>query len=99
MLVKYISSSTRLGQASEAERKKKAKYAHLESSHYFVPVAVETLGVLGSEARTLLRDLGRRLKDSTLEPRCHSVQSLPRKCPPGHYSPVNNVPRTLFTSE
>ena len=23
---------------------------------------------------------------------CHSVQSPPRKCPPGHYSPVNNVP-------
>ena len=57
--------------ADEAERKKKAKYAHLESSHYFVPVAVETLGVLGSEARTLLRDLGRRLKDSTLEPWSH----------------------------
>ena len=49
--------------ADEAERKKKAKYAHLESSHHFVPVAVETLGVLGSEVRTLLRDLGRRLKD------------------------------------
>ena len=57
--------------ADEAERKKKAKYAHLESSHHFVPVAVETLGVLGSEARTLLRDLGRRLKDSTLEPLSH----------------------------
>ena len=57
--------------ADEAERKKKAKYAHLESSHHFVPVAVETLGVLGSEARTLLRDLGRRLKDSTMEPLSH----------------------------
>ena len=43
----------------------------MESSHHFVPVAVETLGVFGSEARTLLRDLGRRLKDSTLEPRSH----------------------------
>ena len=33
--------------ASEAERKKKAKYAHLEPSHYFMPIAVETLGAFG----------------------------------------------------
>ena len=33
--------------AEEAERKKKAKYAHLEASHCFIPVATETLGVFG----------------------------------------------------
>ena len=27
--------------ASKAERRKKAKYIHLEPSHYFVPIAVE----------------------------------------------------------
>ncbi len=30
-----------------AEKKKKAKYSYLESSHHFVPAAVESLGVWG----------------------------------------------------
>ena len=38
--------------AEEAERRKKVKYTHLETSHCFsfIPVAVETLGVFGPEA-------------------------------------------------
>ena len=48
--------------ADEAERKKKVKYAHLENSHHFVPVAVETLVVFGSEARSFFKDLGGRIK-------------------------------------
>ena len=51
--------------ADEAERKKKVKYAHLENSHHFVPVAVETLGVFGSEARSFFKDLGGRIKAYT----------------------------------
>ena len=31
--------------AEEAERRKKAKYSHLESSYCFISVTVETLGV------------------------------------------------------
>ena len=54
--------------AEEAERRKKAKYAHLEASHYFVPVAIETLGVYGPEARSFLKDLGHRITSATLEP-------------------------------
>ncbi len=57
--------------AEEAKKKKKAKYSHLESSHHFVPVAVESLGVLGPEARFFFLDLGRRLMDTTLEPLSH----------------------------
>ena len=38
--------------ADEAERKKKVKYSHLENSHHFISVVVETMGVFGSEARS-----------------------------------------------
>ena len=51
--------------ADEAERKKKVRYAHLENSHHFVPVAVETLGVFGSEARSFFKDLGGPIKAHT----------------------------------
>ena len=54
--------------AEEAERRKKVKYSHLESSYCFIPVAVETLGVFGPEARGLVKDLGRRIAHATLEP-------------------------------
>ena len=54
--------------AEEAERRKKAKYSHLERSHCFIPVAVETFGVFGPEARYLVKDLGRRIAHATLKP-------------------------------
>ena len=57
--------------AEEAEKKKRTKYAHLEESHHFVPVAVETLGVFGPEARSFLRELGRRIENSTSDPLSH----------------------------
>ena len=57
--------------ASEAERRKKAKYAHLEPSHHFVPITVETLGAFSPEALSFIRDLGRRIKDATQEPLSH----------------------------
>ena len=57
--------------ASEAERRKRAKYAHLNPSHHFVPIAVETLGAFGPEALTFIRDLGRRIMDATQEPLSH----------------------------
>ena len=52
----------------EAERRKKVKYTHLETSHCFIPIAVETLGVFGPEARQFVKDLGRRIEDTTLKP-------------------------------
>ena len=38
--------------AVDAEQWKKSKYSHLETTHCFVPVAVETLGAMGPEARS-----------------------------------------------
>ena len=47
------------------ERRKRAKHSHLDSSHFFVLVAVETLGVMGPDAGHLFRDLGRRIATAT----------------------------------
>ena len=57
--------------AEEAEKKKRTKYAHLEESHYFVPVAVKTMGVFGPEARSFLRELGHRIANATQDPLSH----------------------------
>ena len=57
--------------AEEAERRKQDKYAHLEASHFFAPVAVESLGAFGPEARSFFKELGRRLTSSTMEPLSH----------------------------
>ena len=46
-----------------------SKYAHLDSSHYFIQVAVETLGVFGPKALSFIQDLSRHLRQVTGEPR------------------------------
>ena len=48
--------------ANQAEQRKKEKYAHLRASHYFVSFAIETWGVFGSEALSLLEYFGRRIR-------------------------------------
>ena len=53
--------------AEQAERAKHSKYSALQSKFHFVPVAVETTGVFGPEARVFLRDLGKCLKHTTSE--------------------------------
>ena len=55
--------------ATQAEHLKISKYAHLESSHLFVPIAVETSGVLGQAALDFVSDLGQRLHQVTGEAR------------------------------
>ena len=47
--------------ANEAEHHKKIKYSHLDNSYMFIPIAVETSGVLGLEASSFLKELGRRI--------------------------------------
>ena len=53
--------------AASAEQRKKSKHAHLEAIHHFVPIAVETLGVVGEEGSIFFRDLGRHIADVTQE--------------------------------
>ena len=57
--------------ADDAEHRKKARYAHLEATHLFTPVAIETLGAFGQEARSFLRELAYRMSLSTGEPQSH----------------------------
>ena len=57
--------------AAEAERRKRLKYANLNFSYFFVPVAVETLGVIGPESHAFLRDLAGRVQRATREPLAH----------------------------
>ena len=56
----YTKFATRKAEAvaDEAERKKRAKYSHLEVSHHFVPIAVVT--VLFSRSRPVPAGLDSR---------------------------------------
>ena len=40
-------------------------------AYFFAPVAVETLGVIGPDSHTFLRDLGGRVRGATREPLAH----------------------------
>jgi hypothetical protein len=55
--------------ASDAERRKTAKYSALSPMYCFTPIAVETLGALGDEAAAFFRALGQRIATNTGEPR------------------------------
>ena len=57
--------------AAEAERRKRLKYANLNFGYFFVPVAVETLGVISPESLAFLRNLAGRVRRSTREPLVH----------------------------
>ena len=47
--------------AAQVEERRRAKYQHLDTSHSFIPVAVEIMGVSGPLTHTFLKDLGCRI--------------------------------------
>ena len=51
--------------AQKAENIKVRKYANLTDQFLFVPIAVETLGTYGLEARKFVQELGKKLQMST----------------------------------
>ena len=55
--------------AALAEERKKNIYAHLDPSHSFTPVAVETSDVVGPQSLAFLKDLGHRMRQVTGEER------------------------------
>jgi hypothetical protein len=57
--------------AANAEHLKNQRYSHLVTTHCFVPVAIETLGTFGGEARAFLRDLAKRIFSVTKDPLSH----------------------------
>ena len=54
--------------SSSAEDLNRRKYYQLVADYEFVPVAVETLGIIGSAGCSLLSDIGRRILRATNEP-------------------------------
>ena len=58
--------------AAEAETKKRTKYTDLPHHIDFIPIAIETTGVWGSEGLNLVKELGRRIAIVQLEPRSTS---------------------------
>ena len=70
----YLASATSAAGAvaTRAEEKKQEKYAHLDPSHCFTPVAIETTGAVGSRSLSFLKDLGHRLRQVTGEEKSFS---------------------------
>ncbi len=58
-------SILKAGAAADARDVQKCKKYQSVHSHEFIPIAVETTGVLGPHARSFLKDLGKRLIDKT----------------------------------
>jgi hypothetical protein len=56
-------------QAEIAALRKEDKYASAIANYTFVPIALETLGAIGTKATSFLRELGRRLSLATDDPR------------------------------
>ena len=59
--------------ADGAEHRKKLKYSNFDSTHLFTPVAIETLGAMGKEALSFLKELGRCILTSTCEPQAYQL--------------------------
>ena len=55
--------------AFKAEQQNNRKYSHLCTTHYFSSFAVETSGVFGPEALSLVSDIGRLIRAETGEPK------------------------------
>ena len=64
-------ATSEAGAVADQAEVRKMKYANLQSSHLFVPVAIETAGVFGQEALAFLQELGHRLWVKTGESLSH----------------------------
>ena len=67
LAMSYLStSSTDVGSATKAAAvRKKAKYSALSSSHIFIPVAVETLGLINEAGDSFLAQVGKLLSSKS----------------------------------
>ena len=63
------SASTAGAVAEAAASRKRVKYTDIATSHIFIPIAIETMGPLCSEATEFIVELGRRLSVATGDPR------------------------------
>ena len=58
--------------ANDAEERKIVKYSSLPHHLQFIPVAIETLGPVGSEATAFLQEIGHRIQQQTDDKRAMS---------------------------
>ena len=58
--------------ASAAEVRKRSKYQDLLATHEFVTIAVETSDAFGPEAEAYIRQVGRRLQETSGDPISHA---------------------------
>ena len=79
----YVSqATTAAGEvATHAEERKCSKYSSLPVTHDFIPVAIETSGVMGPQSLHFLRELGRRDRLAThlLPLTCSNASQLPSR--------------------
>ena len=64
-----LSATSACNAAERAASNKVAKYAGLSPTHDFVPIAIETLGGFNASGLTFLTALGRRLIQTSGDPR------------------------------
>ena len=76
--------------AEAAEDRKCKKYMGLPPGHFFSPVAIETLGAIGPKSLALLKELGRRIRAETGEPKSREylLQRLSVAIQRGHCTSV-----------
>ena len=55
--------------ADMAEESKCQKYQHHPPTHYFTPIAFESLGAIGRRSLTFLKDLGRQIVSESGDPK------------------------------
>ena len=55
--------------ATFAEENKRLKYAEISRTHVFIPIAVETMGAVGEDGLSFLKELGTRIMTVTQERR------------------------------
>ena len=92
----YLSAACAGSAAEEVASRKKTKYAGLDYSYTFIPLALETYGPINDKGTKFLQELGRHLRTISDDPResallrqrtksvpeCDRIPSLPRNGQP-----------------
>ena len=86
-----LDSVQEAGKAAKiAEMKKNNKYKDLEQNYVFKPIAVETFGSWGPESLKFVKEIGKRIQNTTGEKRAteYLIQSLSMTIQRGNASSI-----------
>ena len=67
----YTYTHLHIRHINQVERRKASQYSHLEVSHFFAPVSVETSGAMGTNTLRLLREIAHRIVTRSGEPNAY----------------------------